>query len=156
MSPRKGPDFGLSLLLDNLRGLSRRDLIFVLACSVVALIAWHPLKTLALAVTGLEQNTHILLVLPVIVMLLMLERPRKAPFETVDWTGIPILLGAGATWLLLTRYADGLFSADRLSVSILGIVIAWIGLAVFFYGKGVLRRRAFLVFFLFLLVTNHD
>lgn len=137
--------------LDNLRRLHRRDLGFGLACGFVALLVWQSLKALLSAAFNQEQNSHIILVLPVIVTLLLFEPRKEGHRKTMDWTGVLLLIVTGAIDFLSSRYADEL-SADRLSVSVFGVVIAWIGLAVIFYGRHVLRRRAFLVLFLFLLI----
>jgi exosortase len=129
--------------------------IFVVLCTVSLAVWWHSIvSTLAL---GLRQEayTHILLILPISVTLIVSERNRRA------WKPKPNF-GVGSALLILAILAGvaGLelgaartTTADlRLSVEMLAVVTWWIGSFVLCFGGRVFKACIFPLCFLLWLI----
>lgn len=140
----------MGALTANIRSLSRVDAFFLMACGLVAFMSWHSLRALVSAVLEQEQDSHTALVLPVVLILLLLERSKESKSPTIDFGGVPIF-GIAVVVRVIAHIALPNYR-DALSLSILSVVFGWIGIAVFLYGTGVLRRFTFIVLFLFLLI----
>jgi len=114
---------------------------------------WQPLVlTLKLAL-GSDAYTHILLIAPLSVALIYLERSgvpsRPSPNGWAGW----MLLSVALLLRALTAVSVNAAPADViLSLSVLGLVLWWIGSAVVSFGFRIFRRRLFPLCFLFLIV----
>jgi exosortase len=138
------------------QGFTNRGFWFTAAACSIASLAWRDLYALAESALHQEQNSHILLVLPIVTMLLYHQRsPQGVP---INWSplGVVILLLSALLATLSCLYGYRIGSSDRLSLVIISVVTAWIGLALLFFGIAALRRNLFVVFFLFLLVPLPD
>jgi exosortase len=125
---------------------------FALLCAVSLLIGWQPLlRTLALALRA-DEYTHLLLIVPISAALIFAEGTAVKPaIEPAFGFGsallvIAILIGGYARWMV------GSQSAAQLSVSMLAIVIWWIGSFVSSFGARIARLSLFPLCFLFWLV----
>jgi exosortase len=129
-----------------------RNAAFLGLILLTAIIWWSPLTTLLKLSYQNEQYTHILLVLPISLTLAILES-RRASFEVrlATLPGITLALGGLALrWIALLN--DAIPAKEKLTVSITGLVICWIGVVVFLYGIGTAKSLLFPLLFLFLVV----
>jgi hypothetical protein len=93
-----------------------RDKLFLLSVAVTTLIAWHPLRALLDAALKHEQNSHILLVLPIVVGLLYLEGAAKnIKPETAVLPSAVVLVVAGTLSLTSFFYGSVIGPANTLS-----------------------------------------
>jgi exosortase len=113
---------------------------------------WRPLfNTFALALRS-DEYTHLLLIVPVSASLIFIDRELlKRTLEPAVGLGsallvLAILIGGCSRWLA------GLQSDTQLSVSMLAIVVWWIGSFVLCFGSHVAQRFLFSLCFLFWLV----
>jgi exosortase len=129
--------------------------IFTVLWVVSLLIWWRAIAaTLALALRQ-EAYTHILLILPVSIGLIIIEWNRRKwkpnPSIRVGSTllGLAVLIGvAGLKWGMVDIPAGDI----RLSLKMLALVMWWIGSFVACFGGGVFRGCIFPLFFLLWLV----
>jgi exosortase len=143
--------------ISNLRARSWRDGVFAASILLTSLIALRPLAQLCNSALQHAHNSHILLVLPVVVGLLVLD--RKGHDAKPQWaigSGALVLLAAVVLAGVTLVYATALRESTILSLSILSLVISWLGLVVLFYGIVFFRQSAFTLFFLLLLVPLPD
>jgi exosortase len=125
---------------------------FALLCAASLVIGWRPLfNTFALALRS-DEYTHLLLIVPVSASLIFIDRELlKRTLEPAVGLGsallvLAILIGGCSRWLA------GLQSDTQLSVSMLAIVVWWIGSFVLCFGSHVAQRFLFPLCFLFWLV----
>jgi exosortase len=125
---------------------------FVLLCAISFVFGWRPLfNTFALALRS-DEYTHLLLIVPVSASLIFIDRELlKRTLEPAVGLGsallvLAILIGGCSRWLA------GLQSDTQLSVSMLAIVVWWIGSFVLCFGSHVAQRFLFPLCFLFWLV----
>jgi exosortase len=128
-------------------------LVFSILTAISLAIWWRALTdSFALALRD-DQYTHILLILPVSVALIFMD--WKSP-ETS--TGLSLRVGSGllATALAVVVIARTgilpLHSDEQLSLSMLALVLWWIGAFIFCFGTRTLRRSLFPLCFLFWIV----
>lgn len=126
------------------------SLRFVLLFGVSLVIGWRPLfDTFALALR-VDEYTHLLLIVPISASLILSERALLRPTSEAA-------VGMGS-FLLVTAILIGGFSHAfpqidmQLSVSVLAIVIWWIGSFVLCFGADAARQFLFHLCFLFWLV----
>lgn len=125
---------------------------FALLCAVSLVIGWQPLlMTFALALRA-DEYTHLLLILPISAALIFSERKTvKLPFKPAVGFGSALLIIA----ILISGYSSWMISSDsdiQLSVSMLAMVIWWIGSFVLSFGVRTARQFLFPLCFLFWLV----
>jgi len=113
---------------------------------------WHSLiATLTLALAG-DAYTHILLVFPISIALVYLE--RNTVRFTVEWgfkSGVALmLLGLLAT--AIAKWSAAISVDARLSWNMFALVIFWIGCIVLCFGLRTFRSLVFPLCFLFLIV----
>jgi exosortase len=126
---------------------------FLVLCSASLLIGWHPLvSTFRLALAD-DEYTHLLLILPLTVALIFLERQSLKPLAAGNVLAGSALLAAS---FLIAGLAMGLstsISADgKLSLQMLALVLSWIGAFVLCFGSRAARAVLFPLCFLFGLV----
>jgi len=136
----------------NLRNRNRYIQLSILFAASVAL--WWPsiMSTLRLALSS-DAYTHILLILPLSVALIYFEI-RQSPViaKPEGWfgailLGVALVLLGSSAWNIL-HFSSG----SRLSLTIFGLVVWWIGSAVICFGLPPLRPLLFPLCFLFLIV----
>ena len=123
---------------------------FLLAISVA--VGWQPLlRTFALALHA-DEYTHLLLILPISASLILTERARlKSALEPCTGLGAAILFIAVLT-ACYSRWMTALHGDIQLSISMLAMVIWWIGSFVFCFGARAARLFLFPLCFLFWMV----
>jgi exosortase len=125
---------------------------FALLCALSLVIGWHPLfRTFALAERS-DEYTHLLLIVPISALLIFSEwASLKRAFGPMVGPGsellvTALLIGGSSLWLASST------SDTQLSVSMLAIVLWWIGSFVLCFGSAAARRFLFPLLFLFWLV----
>ncbi len=123
---------------------------FLLAISVAA--GWQPLlKTFALALNSGEY-THLLLIVPISLSLILTERTRlKSTIKPGVELGVALLFVAILT-ACCSRWMRARHNDVQLSISMLAMVIWWIGSFVFCFGARAARLFLFPLCFLFWMV----
>lgn len=132
---------------------SRQSLTFVALCAVSVAISWRALfATFSLAL-GNGEYTHILLILPVSVALvfLRLDVLLATPRPNIRVGGCLLLLALFTSmwgkWAYAATYPD-----VALSLSMLALVMWWIGTVIFCFGTRGFRSDLFPLLFLLWLV----
>jgi exosortase len=125
---------------------------FSLLCAVSLLIGWHSLlSTFALALRA-DEYTHLLLIAPQSAALILSDRAwLKSTFEPAVGLGsallaVTILIAACSRWMMSSQ------NNNQLSISMLAMVMWWIGSFVFSFGVRISRQFLFPLCFLFWLV----
>jgi exosortase len=135
---------------------SRKYLEFSALCAASILLWWHPVgSALDLALSN-DAYTHILLILPVGLALILAAPAPRSTLVSNRWAGWTLLLAAlllRALAFWLDRYFAG---SNALSLSIFALVLCWIGGAAVCFGLVPLRSHLFASCFLFLLVPLPD
>ncbi len=133
--------------------INRQSSVFLALMATSLLAGWRPLyETIALAWQN-DTYTHILLILPVSVFMILAE--RRLLHATTPWPlreGGAILFVAVAiacsTWIWSASLNADMLLAARMSV----LVLAWIGFFVLCFGTQPSRKLIFPLLFLFALV----
>jgi len=123
---------------------------FAFLCALSLAIGWHPLwRTFVLAQRSGEY-THLLLILPISAALIFAERAKVKPAEPALESGSALLASA----ILIAGYSRWMMAQSdaQLSVSMLAIVIWWIGSFVLCFGTRMARQFLFPLCFLFWLI----
>ena len=116
-------------------------------------VGWHPLlSTLTLAVRS-DENTHILLILPISLAFICAEWKSVRVFAaSKTGYGLVVLCAAGLL-ATLSRLHNTWMTADlRLSIEMLALVSGWIGSFALCFGTRVCRVLLFPLGFLFCMV----
>jgi len=127
--------------------------VFGFLCAVSILFWWQPLiATLGLAVAN-EAYTHILLILPVSLALILSQRTalRTIPERSIA-LGSTVLLVAAFLAAVVRWGHTGTAQDVRLSLSMLALVTWWIGSVILCFGLQVFRSFLFPLCFLFWIV----
>ena len=122
---------------------------FALLFATSVVVGWHPLwSTFALALRS-DAHTHLLLIVPISAALIFSERARlKTELEPAVGFGFALLFIA----ILIAVYSRWMTESQRdtqLSVSMLAMVIWWIGSFVLCFGTRIARLFLFPLCFLF-------
>lgn len=122
---------------------------FALLFATSVVVGWHPLwSTFALALRS-DEYTHLLLIVPISAALIFSERARlKTELEPAVGFGFSLLFIA----ILIAVYSRWMTESQRdtqLSVSMLAMVIWWIGSFVLCFGTRIARLFLFPLCFLF-------
>jgi exosortase len=114
------------------------------------MIGWQALlATFALAWSD-DQYTHILLILPVFATLIYLDRDILRPMSTLSVPLGSVLVISAVLIFAFVRWRLGALTSDvRLSISMLALVIWWIGAFVVCFGIRASRALLFPLCFLF-------
>jgi exosortase len=127
--------------------------MFLISIGLTAWLTWRPLAALLDAAFEHEQNSHILLVFPVVIGLLFLEsRGKTVTPKYAIGSGCAILAVVLLVAAAGMHYASVLGPGNALSLSIAALVVTWLGLIVAFYGWQVFRQFVFPFLFLLLLI----
>ena len=125
---------------------------FLIAISLVA--GWHALLKL-LALTGSSNGayTHILLIVPIVAGLIYLQWPMARLTVRPSWQAGSIVLLVAVVVAAVAKWAAGSLGGDmQLSISILAIVLWWIGAFVACFGTRASKSLLFPLAFLLWLV----
>ena len=125
---------------------------FAVLCVISLVIGWQPLlRTFELALRA-DEYTHLLLIVPISAALIFTER-------TVPMPPLQPGVGCGSSLLIIailiggySRWTIGSQSDTQLSVSMVAMVIWWIGAFVLCFGARIARQFLFPLGFLFWLV----
>lgn len=138
---------------ERLSALQKHRLTFAFLWTVSVLVAWRPLvDTFALAWRN-DDYTHILLILPVSILLVFLERRSLGSRIAFDFRISPALLIAAAGIAAGARFGASSLPADvQLTIEMLALVLSWIGISVLCLGSRAARAVLFPLLFLIGLV----
>ncbi len=129
---------------DSTLSIARRHLIFA-SLLLVAIALWMDSLARLLQLSAQKaENTHALLVIPISIALLWFN--RKEIFRNVSFGGLPAvtLLAIGvAAWLALNAFEPSLGTENRLSISILSLVVFSIGAFALAYGTQAMAAAQF-------------
>ena len=131
--------------------------VFLALAAASLLIGWRALfGTLALSWRN-DEYTQILLILPISMALILME--RRSVRSVSDWNfGIgPALVALAAAVACFTSFASRSLTPDvRLSAGMFALVLSWIGSFVLCFGKRASRSVLFPLLFLFGLIPLPD
>ena len=128
---------------------------FLVGLTLVAF--WVPLSTLIRFSSQQEQYSHIILLPLVSASLFFLERKRIFSHVETGWGVGSELLFAGALFYWFgRRHSASASENDQLAISIVCVVVIWVGGFVLSYGRRTFRAGLFPVLFLFLMVPIPD
>lgn len=129
----------------------RLTLGFLLLASVI--VGWHPLRATFLLALHNDQYTHVLLILPLSIALIVLDWPTVrdvvAPSIVI---GSAILGLAAVSAVAGVAFAGSLPSDVQLSAQMSALVLFWIGSCIFCLGSRAGRALVFPLCFLFWLI----
>jgi exosortase len=124
-----------------------RGLSFAILCAV-SLVAWvRPLLATFVLAAGDGQYTHILLIIPLAVTLVV-QQWRESAYKPQFWAGGAALLPLSIL-ISTIGWRSGGSSDIRLTIEMAGLVIWWIGSFLLCFGTAALESFRFPLFFLF-------
>ena len=133
--------------------VAHKSTVFLLGMVLSIVLARESLAALFIAGFAQAQNSHVLIVLPVVISLLWLEsKSRYANVSPAPRQGGLLLLSSVAISAFSWHYSHSLNPSYGLTLHVFALVVAWIGLIVTCYGIATLRQHSFALAFLFLLV----
>jgi len=135
----------------------RRNLGFALLVAFSLVFWWSPLaEAFRLAWTN-EAYTHIILIVPLSLALVYFDSKTVRPVIEPSHRAGLFLLAVALALACFARWGGGAIGPDvRLSLSMIAIVLWWIGAVVFSFGIPVFRTFIFPLCFLFWLVPFPD
>jgi exosortase len=142
-----------SVLPDRPALIRSRDVLFGVLIGVSVLSYWRQIVTVLQLAWHVDEYTHILLILPISLALIYLERGKLR--RSVSYAPLAgIVLGMIAITIeIMAKIESDRFSGDvSVSVAILSLVMFWIACLVGCYGGIVFRSLLFPFLFLFLLI----
>ncbi|MGH9644060.1 MAG: exosortase/archaeosortase family protein [Terriglobales bacterium] len=140
-------------LKDSMTKSSRYRLSFALLLAGSVVVGWHALAaTFSLALRN-DEYTHLLLILPVSVALIILELPSLQALVAPNIRVGSVLLAMAVLGAGLAQVRSASLPADvLLSIRMFALVLFWIGSIVLCLGSQVARSLLFPLCFLFWLV----
>ena len=135
------------------RLMARRTLCLGVLFFLSVVLFWEPVKLLIHFSFQYVHFSHIFLIPPLSLILILWERKRV--FSSIGSSyrpGLLLLLVAAVLYGVASRNSFVLSQHDYLSVSTLALVLTWLGLFVLFYGLRSFRAAAFPLLFLLLMV----
>ena len=139
-----------------MKPISQRHFFFG-ALAVFPLLAFiGPLTRLAgLSLFGAD-HTHILVIIPLSISLVVLQQKRIFSDVTSSRVGLVPLAAAIAIWIVRMRFASTLSENDSATLLMLGLVMWWVGCFFLIYGTSSARVAAFPLAFLLFAVPVPD
>jgi exosortase len=134
------------------KGLEYVEFTLLFVASII--FWWQPLtSTIKLALSS-DSYTHILLILPISIALIVASDRHGFVFSSnlVKWPVLLLLLTALLVRVALVWGQVNLSASDSLCLSILALVLWWIGSVVACFGADAFRSHRFALCFLLLLV----
>jgi exosortase len=130
--------------------------LFAVLLATSLLVWWHSLASTLILALERDAYTHILLIAPLSVALICLERNTvQLPFEGSAGAGT-FLLTIGLFMRVVAEWGAAIPSDVRLSLNMLALVVWWIGSVIFCYGTRAFRWFLFPLCFLLLIVPIPD
>lgn len=130
---------------------SPRHLAFLLfSAGLFGLMARPVMDLAAFAMDSGNTAASQILLVPFVSAALILMRRRKV-FESVRYAYLPgaaLVIAGAAIYFAGYRFVAGSPEADRLAVTTLSLVVAWVGGFLFFYGAVAFRQALFPLLFL--------
>src|SRR5262249_20851859 len=130
-----------------------RQLLFLSLVAATLVCYWRVLVILAKTAYTHEQYSHILLIVPVSLSLIFLE--RRANSAKILWSpgaGIGLLLSSLLVGWIAQQHPTILGEDITLSTMILAFAMCCVGLVVFSYGVDFVRKSFFAIVFLFFII----
>jgi len=134
---------------------SRRHFYFGFLIAVSCLVFWAPLSSLIDFTLTHDYGSHVLLIAPLSIFLIYLKR-HKIFSVRVDSNPKRTIIAAlglfllGLILLLVSMYQP--LNSEKLALEILSLVIIWLSIFVFCYGRESFIRARFPLLFLLLLI----
>lgn len=134
---------------------SRRHFYFGFLIAVSCLVFWAPLRSLISFTLTHDYGSHVLLIAPLSIFLIYLKR-HKIFSVRVDSNPKRTIIAAlglfllGLILLLVSMYQP--LNSEKLALEILSLVIIWLSIFVFCYGRDSFIRARFPLLFLLLLI----
>src|SRR5713226_3626507 len=126
--------------------------LFAVLLAISLVLWWHSLATTWMLALERDAYTHILLIAPLSVALIYLERNTlRVPFERTLRAGAS-LLTTGLLMRVVAGWGAAMPNDVRLSLNILALVVWWLGSVIFCFGTRAFRSFLFPLCFLFLIV----
>jgi exosortase len=141
---------GVKRLFGSAQPIRFVELGILIAISIV--LWWKPLAVTLQLALGSDAYTHLLVIIPVSVALIYLDRKKITAQTTLQWPGAVLMALSVFLWVLVAGNVLGLRPDDNLALSIFALVVFWIGSAIVCFSDGFVRSFPFPLCFLFLLV----
>src|SRR5713226_7971138 len=126
--------------------------LFAVLLAISLVLWWHSLATTWMLALERDAYTHILLIAPLSVALIYLERNTlRVPFERTLRAGAS-LLTTGLLMRVVAGWGAAMPNDVRLSLNILALVVWWLGSVIFCFGTRAFRSFLFPLCFLLLIV----
>jgi exosortase len=129
---------------------------FTLLLGALAAVFHHSLATLIGSSLSVDQYSHVLLVVPVSLALLYLEREHIAAVASYSLAGAALLILLLAAFAATRGYRSSLSPDNALSLSVLFFVACSVAAFIFCFGPPAFRPARFPLLFLFLMVPFPD
>lgn len=129
--------------------------LFLLLCALPVITSWSALTTTLASSRQDDAYTHILLILPVTVILLVAEKPWRGLTPRMSVAAGGAMLGGALTIGVFARVFGNqnlLIPDVRVSLEMLAVVLWWIGAFVLCFSTRLFRACAFPLLFLLWLV----
>jgi exosortase len=127
-------------------------LIFVSLCLLASAVLWRPLlDTFALALHD-DPFTHILLILPISAALIFSEWETSCLRSCGSVWGFSLVVAGILSAVLAKLPSAPLAEDDRLSASMIGLILIWVGAFVLCFGRATARSHLFPLCFLLWMV----
>jgi exosortase len=141
---------------DDAAGRVARGACFALLAAVTVALFRAPLSLLGHFAFEREEYSHIVLIPLISASLLLLERKRVFAIVRSAWSSGTALLAAGGVLYGLGRRSSSLNENDRLFLTILAVVLMWLGAFLLCYGLPAFRAGVFPLLLLFLVTPTPD
>jgi exosortase len=133
--------------------LQARDVLFCLLIGVSVLTFWRQIATVLHLAWHVDEYTHILLILPISLSLVYLERGKlRGSVTYAPAVGVVLGVLSIAIGVALKTQVNHFNQDVSLSIAIFSLVLFWMACLVGCYGGTVFRSLLFPFLFLFLLV----
>lgn len=130
-----------------------RDVVFCMLVGASILVFWRQIASVLQLAWHVDEYTHILLILPVSLALIYLERGKlRGDVQYSAIAGVVLGLVALAIVIVGKMNAYRFSESISLSVTIFALVMFWMAFVIGFYGRSVFWSLLFPLLFLFLLV----
>ena len=133
--------------------------VFAILLVISVALWWHAIAATAALALRQDAYTHILLVLPVSLTLILLKNNNRKWRPNPNLIGgIVMLILAALVGIVAPRFVSGqsVVTSARLSLQMVGLVAWWIGSFLLCFGRDAFRACMFPLLFLFWLVPVPD
>ena len=141
---------GVKYLFGESRRIRFFELGILIALSIV--LWWRALAAALQLALGSDAYTHLLVIVPISLALIFLDRGKNSPQTTLQWPGAVLMASSVLLWSMAAINVMRLPPDGNLALSIFALVVWWIGSAILCFGDGFFRSFPFPLCFLFLAV----